>query len=65
MSALSSHSGSMDDRPKPQSSMSLKLRILMAAALFGFGILHLVGGTMMQRASKAPTEAAMLTHTGD
>jgi hypothetical protein len=55
----------MDHLPKPQSSMSLKLRILMAAALVGFGILHLIGGTTMHRASSPPTEAAMLTRTGD
>jgi hypothetical protein len=62
---LSSHSSSTDHLPKPQSSMSFKLRILMAAALVGFGILHLIGGATMQRASKPPTEAAMLAHTGD
>ena len=62
---LSSHSSSMDHLPKPQSSMSFKLRILMAAALVGFGILHLIAGTMMQRASSKSTETATLTYTGD
>ena len=63
---LSPDSSSTDHLPKPQSSMSFKLRVLMATALFGFGILHLIGGAMMQRASsKPPIEAATLMPRGD
>ena len=62
---LASHSNSTRRLPKPQPSMSFKLRILIATVLVGFGVLHLIGGTMMQRASKPPTEDAMLTPTGD
>jgi hypothetical protein len=45
--------------------MSLNAKILITAAVVGFGILHVVGGTILQRASDRPaTENAML-HNGD
>lgn len=47
-------------------AMSLQLKVLIAAALVGFGILHYIGTTMMQRASGAqPIDAMRLMHNED
>jgi hypothetical protein len=46
--------------------MSLKLKVLIVAVLVGFGILHIIGGTIMQRASgQQPIDAIMLMHNED
>jgi hypothetical protein len=46
--------------------MSLTMKVLVVATLVGFGILHLIAGTIMQRASaKPPIETMMFAHNGD
>jgi len=50
----------------PQPSMSLTMKVLTVATLVGFGILHLIAGTIMQRApAKPPIETMMFTHNED
>jgi len=51
---------------EPQPSMSLTMKVLVVAALVGFGILHLIAGTIMQGASeKPPIETITFVHNGD
>ena len=47
-------------------SMSLHEKTLVAAVIVGFGILHIVGGTMLQSAAaNSPIENAMAVQHGD
>jgi hypothetical protein len=47
-------------------SMSLIAKILIAATVVGFGVLHVVGGTMLRHASAGPSvETTMLMNRGD
>jgi hypothetical protein len=47
-------------------SMSLNAKSLLAATIVGFGVLHLVGDTILQHASgRPPIEDAMPAHNGD
>jgi hypothetical protein len=49
-----------------RSSMSLGARILIAATVVGFGVLHILGGTMLRQASASPSvETTMLMNHGD
>jgi hypothetical protein len=43
-----------------RSLMSLKFKVLIVTVLVGFGILHVIGGTMIQRASGIQPIGAMM-----
>jgi hypothetical protein len=43
-----------------RSLMSLKFKVLIVTVLVGFGILHVIGGTMIQRASGTQPIGAMM-----
>ena len=49
------------------SSMPLGARILIAATVVGFGVLHIVGGTMLRHTSASPSveTAEMRMNQGD
>jgi hypothetical protein len=40
--------------------MSLKLKVLIVTVIVGFGILHIIGATMIQRASGNQSIGAMM-----
>jgi hypothetical protein len=51
---------------RPGFAMPLNTKLLLAAIVVGFGILHVVGGTKLQRApGQAPIENALPSDHGD
>jgi hypothetical protein len=59
-------SHSTQDASKPQPSMSPTVKSLVAITLVGFGLLHLIAGAIVQRASVTPPiETMMIARNGD
>jgi hypothetical protein len=45
--------------------MSVETKVLVAAILFVFALLHVVGGVLMSRSDGAPADTAGLMHRSD